>query len=75
MAFDVQCHPTGGGASVPPCVSVDGVDYAPVMVELTIAEIDYQTGGQLFAFALTMVVGCWLTGLAVGAIVRVVRSA
>ena len=72
----VVCVPVeGASASTSPCGDVDGVFYAPVTMQLPApGDIQFSNSDQLFAYGFTAVVTFWLLGIAVGAILSLLRS-
>lgn len=72
--FSVHCVPTTANQSSDPCTKVDGVNYAPVMVEYTLPEYDYLMAADFFAWALSLVLICYVIGLVTGQIIKVIRS-
>lgn len=74
MTLVVSCQPTSqGAASVAPCYDVDGIPTEPLVVPLGEAMYDFTTSTELFVWAVTLPLLCWVTGLVVGYIVRVIR--
>ena len=71
----VSCAPAQSGPSVAPCLDVNGVPHAPVIIELSGAPLDLFQASHLFAWSLTIVMSAWLVGVAVGSIIRLIRGA
>jgi hypothetical protein len=73
----VVCVPVTDGSattSVAPCVDAGGEHYSPVMMQLpTSGEPDFSNSDQLFAYGLTAVLTFWALGIAVGAILSLLR--
>ncbi len=74
MAFEVHCVPVSGTTSVAPCQDVDGVSFAPAMIEYSVAQYDYAAAAEFFAWSLSAVLICWIIGLVTGNVIRVIRS-
>lgn len=75
MQLVIQCVPASDGVAVHPCGTVDSVGYRPAMLDVAGTTLDPATIGEIFAWSFSGVLLCWIVGLTIGAIVRVVRAA
>lgn len=73
--YVVACQPIEGAASVAPCSDVGGVHFAPVMQAVGWGAVDASNSGQLVANVIVIVLSCFVVGLVVGSIMKVIRSA
>ncbi|PHK28014.1 hypothetical protein VF14_35415 [Nostoc linckia z18] len=71
----VHCVPAPDGVAAAPCGSVDGVALIPVVGPPEPQPIDTSAANHLFAWSLSAVLICFVVGLTVGGIVRVIRAA
>lgn len=71
----LTCQPQAQGPSVAPCYDIGGTPYAPVSVDLGIADFDYGQVAQLFGWSLSAVLIAYIIGAVVGSIIRLIRSA
>lgn len=76
MAYTVQCVPATDSVAVAPCGTIGGVAHAPVVVAVADPEpLDFTWGPELYVWSLSIVCAVFVVGFAVGAIMRVIRSA
>ncbi|GAB7551166.1 hypothetical protein NRB_06630 [Novosphingobium sp. 11B] len=71
----VHCVPAPDGVPAAPCGTVDGVALIPVVLAPQPLQIDTSEAPQFFAWGLGLPLSCFVTGLVVGAVMRVIRSA
>lgn len=74
MAWQLACEPASDAIAVAPCGTVEGVGFSPVMVQTGIPGLDFAGAGELFAYSFSIVMVCFVTGVGIGAIIRVIRS-
>lgn len=76
MAQYLVCSPVaGGGASVAPCVDVEGVGYAPaILAQPAPGEVDFALSNELFAYGFSIVLVFWAVGVCVGAILSLIQK-
>jgi len=69
------CVPVTGSPSVSPCTDAGGIAHVPVMMEQpAIGSISFENADLLFAYAFGAVLGFWAIGVAVGAILSLIRK-
>lgn len=71
----LHCVPASDGVAAAPCGTIDGVALVPVVMAPQPIPIDTSQAAALFAWGLSLVLIVFVTGLTVGSIVRVIRSA
>lgn len=71
----IRCIPAPDGVPVAPCGSYEGVALTPTVGPPVPQPIDTEHAQQLFAYSLSIVLICFVIGLTVGSIVRVIRAA
>lgn len=71
----LHCVPAPDGMPQAPCGIVGGVALIPVVMAPEPVPLDTSQTIPLFSWGFTLVFGAFVAGLAVGAIVRVIRSA
>jgi len=72
----VVCVPTSGTPSVAPCVDdALGGTFHPVVMQFPApGSVSFENAGTLYAYGLTMTVGIWAVGVAIGAILSVIKK-
>lgn len=73
----VTCVPVNPGPSVAPCPdAADGSAQTPVVIQLPApGDVNFANSDVLFAYGFSAVVMVYLFGLAIGAILSIVRKA
>lgn len=76
MPLVVACVPSPASpASVQPCADVDGVPTVPVVQQIDAPPpVSFDNANSLFAYSLALVVLFWAIGVAVGAILSLIRN-
>lgn len=72
----VTCVPTDGTPSVAPCVDdANGAPTYPVVMQLPApGSVEFDNADLLFSFGLSVTLGIWAVGVAVGAILSVIKK-
>ena len=88
VEYVVKCVPVGStGNSTAPCDTINGVRYAPQMMQAYVIDpasqgyldalavpFDYIEAGAIWSFFFTFVVGLWLVAKNVGLIIEAIRK-
>jgi hypothetical protein len=70
----VVCVPAQGGPSIAPCGDVDAVAHIPMTIEMAApGDISFANSNELFAYGFGIVLGFWAIGVAIGAILSLIR--
>jgi hypothetical protein len=76
MEYAVFCVEAVDGVPVDPCGTVGGVAMVPLVAPTAGSQpLDYAQGGEVFAWALSLILVTYWIGVAAGAVMRVIRSA
>lgn len=75
MSFTLHCAAIAAGPSVAPCVDAGGTSYAPIMVQDGLLTSTSGQLSQVFAAGFTVVMICFVVGVVVGSVIRLIRSA
>lgn len=71
----LTCQPQASGPSVAPCYDIGGNAYAPVAVDLGLADLDYSQLAELFGWSVSTVILAYVIGAVIGSIIRLIKSA
>lgn len=71
----VHCVAAPDGVPVAPCGTVEGVALTPVVGPPEPLPLDTSQANSLFAWGLSLPLICFVVGLTVGSIIRVIRAA